>query len=400
MPPVPAHRSRLLPRIVVLLCLAVVLALLGWYFSQVKKDHWAEVARARSYLDRGQPDQAFQALAGIRDDGPGAAEGLTLAARAFLMQGIIAPARRVLEGSLKMKRAQPEAAKMLAAIYLAAGDAQPAITLLKDAARLDPTDFRPWYALGKVYHDLGTLDESADAYAAALSRNPPAAEARESRIGRVRALLDAQRGEEADADLAVLSRQTPDDPQVLSLAARQARDRGRLDEATGLAQRALAADPTNFDALLVRARLRALGRQPQRAIEDLEKALVVRPHDRAALQLLAQVQMSTGLTEKARATQEQANRSRLRIELMDRLTKVIDQHPDDPEPRWRMGQAAMDGEMYVLAYQCFQAALYLDPSYKPAREALETLRSRKGFDPSAVEGSQVRPLGNPTPPRK
>jgi tetratricopeptide (TPR) repeat protein len=397
MPTVPAARSPLLPRIIVLLCLAVVLALLGWIFSQVKikKDHWDELARARSYLDRGQPDLAIQAVSGIRDDGPGAAEGLTLAGRAFLMRGNIAPARRVLEGSLKLKRAQPEAAKMLAAIYLAAGDGQRAITLLKDAARLEPGDFRPWYALGKVYHDLGNLEDSAGAYAEALRRTPPAAEARESRIGRVRALLDAHRGEEASAELAVLSQQTPDDPQVLALAARQARDLGRPDAAAERAQRALAGDPTNFDALLVRARLRALSRQPERAIEDLEKALVEKPHDRAALQLLAQVQMSAGLNEKARATQERANRSRQRIELMDRLAKVIDQHPEDPEPRWRMGQAAMDGEMYVLAYQCFQAALYLDPNFKPAHDALEALRSRKGFDPSSITGPQIPPLGKP-----
>jgi cytochrome c-type biogenesis protein CcmH/NrfG len=78
---------------------------------------------------------------------------------------------------------------------------------------------------------------------------------------------------------------------------------------------------------------------------------------------------------------------------MDRLTKVIDQRPEDPEPRWRMGQAAMDGEMYVLAYQCFQAALYIDPHYKPALDALATLRSRPGFDPAAVGDTRFQPSG-------
>ena len=127
---------------------------------------------------------------------------------------------------------------MLAAIYLTAGDGQRAVSLLKDAARLEPGDFRPWYALGKVYHDLGNLEESAAAYTAALKRNPPAAEARESRIGRIRAVLDANHPEQASEDLSELTRQTPDDPQVLGLAARQARDRGRRDEALALARRA------------------------------------------------------------------------------------------------------------------------------------------------------------------
>src|SRR5262249_9698810 len=151
----------------------------------------------------------------------------------------IVPARRVLERSLAMKRDQPEAAKILAAIYLAAGDGQRAITLLKEAARLGPADFRPWYALGKVYHDLGDLGESAAAYAEAIRRSPPAVEAREARIGRIRALLDAHRTEEASADLAVLSQQAHEEPQFLALAARQARDQGRLNDARTLAERAL-----------------------------------------------------------------------------------------------------------------------------------------------------------------
>jgi predicted Zn-dependent protease len=390
----PPSSPRAGPRIVLGLLLACIVGLIGWVLTRgSRRDHWDEVARARSYLDRGEYDRAFQAVSGIRDDGPGAPEGLTLAAQALLMRGNIGPARMVLERTLKMKGDQPQAAKMLAAIYLAAGDGGRAITLLKEAARLEPGDFRPWYALGKVYHDLGQLDASAAAYTEALRRNPPPAEARESRIGRIRARLDANHPAEVSEDLAELSQKAPDDPPVLAFAARQARDLGHLDEAMGLARRALAADPANFDALLVRARVHALTHRPRPAIEDLEKALAVRPNDRATLQLLSQVQRSIGLTRESRATQERAERARERIALMDRLTKIIDQHPDDPEPRWRMGQAAMDGEMYVLAYQCFQAALYIDPNYKPARDALETLRSRPGFDPAAVGETRFQPLG-------
>ena len=134
-------------------------------------------------------------------------------------------------------------------------------------------------------------------------------------------------------------------------------------------------------------------------MEDLEKALATKPNDRAALQLLSQVQMSLGMTREARATQERTERARERIALMDRLTKAIDRHPEDPEPRWKMGQAAMDGEMYVLAYQCFRAALDLDPTYQPARTAMETLRKREGFDPAAAAGVQPSPKSRTQHPR-
>jgi len=384
-----------LPPIIVLLSLFGVLILIGWTYYQRRRDHWDEVFRARYHLDRGQADLAFQAVSGIRDTQPGAAEGLTIAARALLMLGNVSLARRTLERSLDMHADQPEAAKMLAAIYLAAGDGQRGIAMLKQAARLAPGDFRPWFAMGKVYHDLGNLEESAASYAQALSRAPPVAEATESRLGRVRALLDANQPEQATGDLVELSKRAPEDPDVLALSARRARDLGRTDEAGELADRALRSDPSNFDALLVRARLRFLSRQPKLAIVDLEKALSVNTNDVATLQLLLQSQETLGLTHEAAQTRDRADRARDRVALMDRLTKVIDQRPDDPEPRWRMGRAAIDGEMYVLAYQCFQAALYLDPNCQPAREALETLRSREGFDPSSVTGPQIPPLGQP-----
>ena len=67
---------------------------------------------------------------------------------------------------------------MLAAIYLASGEGHRGLTLLKQASQLDPGDFRPWYAMGKVYHDLGDLPRAADAYGKALERSPPPAEAR------------------------------------------------------------------------------------------------------------------------------------------------------------------------------------------------------------------------------
>jgi predicted Zn-dependent protease len=394
-----SHSSRL-PRIVIFLCLLVVLGFTILTFSRFEDDHWDEVGRARLLLDRGQPDMALQAVSRIRDDRPGAAEGLTVAARALLMRGSISSARRTLERSLSMKLDQPEAAKMLAAIYISAGDGKRGVVLLKKAAELEPADFRPWYAMGKVYHDLGNLQESAEAYSEALRRSLPEVEAREARIGRVRALLDNKQAEQASEDLDILARDAPEDPQVLALAAKHALALARADEAQKLADRALASDSREFDALLVRARLHFLSQQPRLAIADLEQAGKARPNDLATLQLLLQLQSSLGMTREAAVTQERADRARARITLMDRLAKVIAQRPEDPEPRWGMGQAAMEGEMYVLAYQCFQAALDLDPKYKPAREALESLRSRKDFDYEAMVRSQLQVPGKPQPPRR
>ena len=386
-----AHsRHSIVPRLLVLFALIGVLALIGWALSQRTSDHWEEVAQARHYLEQGQADSAFQAVAAIRDEKPGAAEGLAIAGRVLLQRGSVSPARRILERSLRIKPDQADAAKMLAAIYLAAGDGQLAVKLLNRAAELDPPDFRPWYALGRVYHDLGNFQESAEAYAQALQRSPPGEEAKDSRIGRVRSLLDANRAIDASAELEEIRNQNPDVPEVIALAARQARDLGRLDESVELANHALSLDPDNFDAHLARARARFQLRLPKKALDDLQRAVQANPNDPGAIQLLIQVQRSLGMTAEAAATQERADRVRSRIVQMDQLTKTIDQRPDDPEPRFLMGQAAMEGDMNLLAFQCFQAALDINPAYEPARLALQRLLKEKKFDPRSIKGAIPR----------
>jgi tetratricopeptide (TPR) repeat protein len=184
---------------------------------------------------------------------------------------------------------------------------------------------------------------------------------------------------------------------VLALAARQALALGLADKAKDLAANALALNSKEFDALLVQARLHFLSHEPQTAMADLEAACKVRRNDVAALQLLLQTQTKLGMLKEAAMTQERLERARNRIVLMDRLSRLISQLPDDPEPRFSMGQAAMEAEMYTLAYQCFQAALDLDPKHTPAREAIESLRSRKDFDYEAIARSQLHVPGGPRP---
>src|SRR5262249_53384881 len=157
--------------------------------------------------------------------------------------GVISPARNALRHSLKLKPEQAEAAKMLAAIYLASGEGERGLELLKQASVLEPDDFRPWFAMGKVHHELGNLDDSGAAFGEALKRSPPAAEARESRVGRIRALLESNHAEAASSDVEEALKAYAEDAEVLALAARQARDVGRLDVAKELVERALARDP-------------------------------------------------------------------------------------------------------------------------------------------------------------
>lgn len=343
-------------------------------------NHYEEVSRARKLLERGEFEQAFQIASQIRDEKPGAAEALTVAAHALLATGQVSTAKQALERSLHLKSDQADACKMLAAIYIASGDGPRGVTMLQRAAELDPRDFRPWFAMGKVRHEMGDLAESAEAYAAALARVIPAEEAKQARLGRIRVLLDANRDDEATPDLEMALKSWGDSAEVLGLAARRARALGETEEALQFAERALAIDSKNFDSYLVRGQVRQLAGQLEEALADLERAAELNPNHQGALQLMLQVQTRLGRGDDAERTKQRVQALRDRLALMNRLAKEINQRPNDPEPRYLMGKAALEGGLSTLAYQCFQAALDLQPDYEPAREGLTALRE-SGFDP-------------------
>ncbi|MGC8642312.1 MAG: tetratricopeptide repeat protein [Isosphaeraceae bacterium] len=369
----PRARQTLLPRLLLLGSLIVVVGLAGWIWSRGTGTHWPEVARARRLLERGEADLAYQAVAGIRDEREGAAEGLALAAQALLLRGKLAPARVMLERSLQIKPDQPEVVTLLSKLYLTAGEGRRAMPLLLEAVRLEPANYRPWVALAIAHQDLAETPEAVDAFTQALRRSPPPAEARKCRLGRLRAMIDLHNLEGASADLAELMKESPEDPKVLVQAARRAYELGNEDEASKLVDRSLRAGPDDEDALLLRARIRFTAHRGRMAALDLERALEIRPYNIAALHLLSQVQKNLGLAQEAALTQARLQRLRDCDTLMNRLGELIDVLPTDPEPRYRMGVAAMKVGMPAMALQYLKAALDLDPNHQPARDALKSL---------------------------
>jgi tetratricopeptide (TPR) repeat protein len=315
----------------------------------------------------------------IHDTAPGAAEALSLGGRALLLGGRVAPGRSLLERSLAMKPDQPAALELLAAIELAGGDSRRGLALLERASRLDPADYHPWFAMGKVYHDLNRFEESARAYAEALERHPPPVDEGEIRRSQIRALLNDGRHDEASQAITQALAADPRNAAALGLAAWNASDLGHDPEALDFAQRCLEADPKNFDALLVRSRLTLMD-HPAEARADLLEALAIHPNHLGALQRLMQVESRLGHDAEASAARERFRQATDRLALMDKLTKEISARPDDPEPRWKMGRAALDGGLPTLARQSFQAALDINPRYRPALRDLASMNAPPKLD--------------------
>ncbi len=356
--------------------LAVALA----YSNGRKREATEALARGRAYLQKGQSRRAIQAVSRIGKGSPFEGQALTIRGLALAALGEIGPARRVLERALRV-RPDPMAAKMLAAIYLGAYETERGLQTLELAARLDPQDFRPWYAMGEgVYLRLRRYDEAAGAFRQALTRAPAHLG---SRIGLIEALAEAHRPEEAESRLQAVLHDQPDDPKVLVLAARLALEAGRSQEAAQFVDRSLALDPDHRAALLLRARLRFGAGQSEQALADAERASRLDPTDVAALQLLGTIQVARGLKEQAAQTVARGRDIQRRTGRMEELLLEIQRRPDEPGPRCRLGQLAREAGLESLALQSYQAALALDPNWAPARQGLLEL---------GVPRAQIPPL--------
>jgi tetratricopeptide (TPR) repeat protein len=344
---------------------------LVWARWQREREARAALARAQDQLLLGRPARALEAVAGVPERGPWEADLLTLKGMAFAALDRPDAVRPLLERSLKRDPNQPTAAKVLAAVYFSAGETERGFAMLDRASRLDPTDARPWYAAGEILLRVQNRPRDAVlAFQRALRRRPGDVDAR---VGLADALLSLGTAAEASPLLDAALRDRPTDPRVLRLAARRARLAGEADEMNRYAEQALAFDPDDTEALVLRADYLQRKGRPREALEFAERAVAGAPDDPSALSLLARVEGALGLKDRAAATSVRHRAARDRADRIGALREEIRQRPDDPEPRWRMGQVAAAGGMRALAVNSFREALARDPRCRPARDGLAAL---------------------------
>jgi tetratricopeptide (TPR) repeat protein len=363
--------------LVVLLALGTLAA---WFVrsaaeAERRRETRSAIAKARSWLQSGRADLALRTVRTLPQEGPQAAEALAVRGLALAALDRPEEARPYLERALALDPRQPMAAKTLAAVYFSANEGQRGFHMLEHAARLDPGDFRPWYAAGTMALRQSYPPEKAiAAFREALRRQP---DHDESRIGLIEALLASGSAEEATPWLLDVLRERPRDPAVLYLAALHARQVGRPEEADRYLALALEADPNQRKALILRAQSFHRAGRRQEALELAERAVALDPNDASALSLLAQVEAALGLSDRAAAT---STRHREVLDLFarfQRLRESVDQHPDDPRPRCEMGRVAARAGMTDLARSSFRAALALDPQCPDALRGLAELNGKR-----------------------
>jgi len=308
----------------------------------------------------------------VRDEAPGAGEAMTVAGLALLQMGQYQGARMALDRALKLQPNQFDAAVTLAELNVGFGNGKRGLELLELATRLQPREFRVWLSMANLLNDGGDRSRAMRAYEKAVRLDPSH---REALIGLIGAQIKSVQPERARPWVTKALQKYPDDPVVLGLAARSAYWANQFDEAISLADRALARDARNLQALLARAQSRVARTQLEQALPDAERAVAIEPNEMDALNLLLKIEIRMGLTQQAMATLATRDRAHERVRLMNQLAQEIAGHPADPQLPWRLGQAAWESGMTVLASRCFVAALALNPEFQPARESLAKLQA-------------------------
>jgi tetratricopeptide (TPR) repeat protein len=244
--------------------------------------------------------------------------------------------------------------------------------LLEQAARLRPREFRVWLAMARILNDRGDRSRAIYVYEKAVGLNPSH---REALIGLITTQIRSARPEQAEPWVAKALAKYPEDPVVLGLAARAAYHAAHFDEAIALADQALARDPRNLHALLARTQAHVAQSQWEKALPEAERAVAVEPNDMEALNTLLKIEMHLGLTQRAQATLGRREQAQERLRQLNQLAEEIQEHPEDPQLPWRMGQVAWELGMGLLASRCFEAALALDYDFQPARDSLAKLQA-------------------------
>jgi len=260
-----------------------------------------------------------------------------------------------------------DAHRGLFVIYYDQGALTPALYHLRELARLEPADGRPWRTMGYIAKDI--LEQNPDAseyYQEALRRDlsPRAAEETHMELGEV--LVKQGNYQQALEHL----EQVRAIPKVLALRAECLWSLGKPIDAKDLLDQALAAAGTEseaLDALRLKARI-YLDEAPDEPAEGsgsryvheaaglLERTLGIDPHDYVSRSLLIQAYRKLGRPADAAEQQRLLAQTRAYLEELAKLNHLAMEHPWDTEVRQQLEQVCLKLNLKELAEMWRRAA--------------------------------------------
>ncbi len=262
----------------------------------------------------------------------------------------------------------------------------PARVLLDECLDHYPDDVHALDWRGWVEERLGQQEKAAEDYKRALELSPDRFEVR---IRLAELYLDHSDPVQAEPHLLKLAKIQPKRPDVLVDLARCRFLQGRFDEARGLLDRALAAEPEGPTALLYRGKLEMQTEppKPEAAEAYYRRALKTDPnnvevHHALYDSLRVQPGRSAEADTELKRYNELADINR-RIERL--MTNEVEQASTNPAPAYELGKLNLElGNDDAGLYWLTKVALARDPNHKPTHALLADYFEKKG-DKQAAE---------------
>lgn len=244
-------------------------SLLAEVLKENPRDNVALLLRAQMALARGDAPSAIADFRAVSKDQPESLDVMMRLAQAHLANREPQLAVETIGRATALRPGDPEARLLVAEVKASAGDRQGALEEVEAALKLDPKH-------------AGALMRKADLEGALKLVS------------------------EADRTLAELGALRPDDPQVPYRKGMLLLAQGKLAGAEGEFNRALSLRPGAIEPLTAMTNLYFQQKQPEKAVDLLERTLVQNPKQAAIQVLLGRVQERIGLLVQAEASLRKA----------------------------------------------------------------------------------------------
>jgi tetratricopeptide (TPR) repeat protein len=238
--------------------------------------------------DTGHKQQAQDAVDAVLKNDPSNWEFLTLKAGWSVKEHQYAAGEALASAAIKANGSYAPAHFWYGAARLAQGDRQAAESAFRETLRLDPQSVDAKVQLARVMLANGNNDDALS-YAVAARKARPSVDAQ---ADVVRALLAKHDLVGADAELAVLQKQRPDDAVTHTLHGLLLNERSEFAKAAGEFDRALDLDPNDLAALTGRLNADAKQKHFAEGRARLDARLTATPNDSPLLVLAASFELA------------------------------------------------------------------------------------------------------------
>jgi len=338
------------------------------------------IARARAARKSGDLPAAMEFLREARRNESATTPELTF--EWSLLHAVDGNASEVAEYLQQRAEAEPEQQRevweALVQGYMAVYRANDAYTVCQQWVAKYPADLRAkeLRGLAAIQGRGRGLRLGADDLAEVLKGDPSRISARTARSI---ALLDLGAFDEAQPELEHLVREQPGESMHRVRLARCLNMTGRGPEAEAMLDGVLREQPENGMALRTRGQFALASARYEEAERWLARAAVVLPNDYQTLFLYSQSLQQTGKGSEAERQLQRASEVRSRsTQLAELRTRKLAENPLDPALYTEMGQLLLASGKIEQGLRWLEAAVALEPNYRPAHSILADHYERSG----------------------